>query len=157
MTVTTTSGTKIYLGTTDPADTKSEFAADTYVEIKEVESLGEFGDELKGVEFASIGDARVRKLKGARDAGTLALVVGRDPLDAGQIALKEAEKTKSEYNIKVVAADAPDSGFTNTIYYFRSLVMSARDQYGENDSVVKTMFNLAINSDILEIPVEVIP
>ncbi|MFG1371488.1 iron ABC transporter substrate-binding protein [Xanthobacter oligotrophicus] len=160
MTVTTTSGTKIYIGpavTAAAADTTAEFAALTYVEVGEVQNLGEFGDESSSVSFASIGDARTRKLKGARDAGTLALTVGRDPLDVGQIALKAAEKTKFEYAIKVVAADAPSAGHTNSIFYFRALVMSGRNNFGANDSVTTAVFNLGINSEVYEVPSAVTP
>jgi hypothetical protein len=118
------------------------------VEIGEVETLGEFGDESAAVTFLSVGDARTRKLKGARDAGTLALTVGRDPLDAGQIALSAAEKTKFEYAFKIVAADAPDEDYTDTTYYFGALVMSARENYGGADNVVRVTYSLGINTEI---------
>lgn len=151
MAVTTTSGAKIHIGSANGADSETEFEADTYTEIGEVQSFGEFGDESAAVTFAAIGDQRIRKLKGARDAGTLALVCGRDPLDAGQDALKTAEATKFEYNFKIVLADKPDSGGTDTTYYFRGLVMSKRDNLGQNDSVTMTTFNIGINSQIFEI------
>lgn len=154
MTISSAAGAKVFIGTTVLATTESAFAADTYVEIKEVEDLGELGDESEAITFASLGDARVRKLKGARDAGTLVLVVGRDPLDPGQIALKAAEKTGFEHNIKIIADDAPDADHTNSVYYFRGLVMSARDNYGQQNNVVRTTFNIGINSAILEVPAE---
>ena len=154
MTVTTASGTKIYIGTTMTIPGLSpsiEYDDDTYVEIGEVENLGEFGDESNTVTFAAIGDARVRNLKGARNAGVLALVVGRDPDDAGQDALIAAEQTNDEYNFKVEHSDA-DAGGTPTISYFRALVMSRRETVGENDNVVRRTFNLGINTAITEIP-----
>lgn len=154
MTITSAAGAKVFIGTTVLATTESAFAADTYTEIKEVEDLGELGDESEAITFAPLGEARVRKLKGARDAGTLVLVVGRDPLDPGQIALKAAEKTSFEHNIKIVANDAPDADHTNSVYYFRGLVMSARDNYGQQNNVVRTTFNIGINSAILEVPAE---
>lgn len=152
MAITTAAGSKIYIGPvrSDTVDTIAEYAALTWVEVGEVETLGEFGDESSAVNFLSVGDARTRKLKGARDAGTLALTVGRDPLDLGQVALRAAEKTKFEYAFKVVAADAPDEDFTDTSYFFGALVMSARDNYGNADNVVRTTFNLGINTEILE-------
>lgn len=156
MTVTTASGTRFYIGTTAAADTLTEYEADTYVEVGEVESLGEFGDESASVSFTSLGDARVRKSKAARDAGTIALTCGRDPHDDGQNALKAAERTKFEYNIKVVAADNLDANDPPTIYYFRGLVMSARENYGANDNIVRTTFNIGINTEILEIPTEAV-
>lgn len=154
MTIKSAAGAKIYIGTTAAAANETQFAADTYTEIKEVEDLGELGDESEAITFAGLSEARVKKLKGARDAGTLVLVVGRDPLDAGQIAIKAAEKTSFEYNFKIVANDAPDADHTNSVYYFRGLVMSARDNYGQQNNVVRTTFNIGINTAILEVPAE---
>lgn len=154
--ITTLSGAKFFLGpvATKEVDTKTEYDALTYVEIGEVEDYGEIGDESSAVTFAAVGDARVRKLKGARDAGTMQLIVGKDALDPGQAALKAAEKTKFEYAFKIVLADAPDEDYTDTTYYFRALVMSQRDRLGTNDNVLRTVFNLGINSEMLEVPAE---
>lgn len=160
MAVKTASGTKMWIGpqVTDATDTASEYEALTpYTEIKEIESFGEFGDESSSVTFASVGDARVRKSKGARDAGVMSVVCGRDPLDAGQLALKAAEKTNKEYAFKIQAADAPTNLYTDTFFYFRGLVMSARDNYGANDNIVRTTYNIGINSPITEVPSALIP
>ena len=152
--ITTTSGAKLYIGTTtlpgsgsppfDPAD-------DSYVEIGTIENLGELGDESNLVNFAAIGDARVRKLKGARDGGTMTVVVGRDPLDPGQAAMRAAEATKYEYNFKLVEADAPTEDYDDSVSYFRGLVSSQRKNLGGNDDVTKRTFNIAVNSAVNEI------
>lgn len=159
MTVKTASGTKFYIGPqiTDSTDTAGEYSALVYTEVKEVESYGEFGDSANPVTFAAVGDARVRKGKGARDAGNMALVVGRDPLDPGQIALAAAEKTNKEYAVKVVLADAPTDLYTNTTFYMRVLVMSAPNNVGNNDNIVRRTFNLGINSEVIEVPAALIP
>lgn len=155
MTVSTTANAKVYLGTTAAIDfttdndALTDFEGDSYVEIKEVEDLGEFGDESSEVTFSSIGDSRMRRFKGVRDAGVIELICGRDPLDAGQAALIAAEKVKDEYNLKIVANDAPVDG-TPTTFYMRVLVMSAKNSFGTVDNVVKTTFSLAINSAIIE-------
>lgn len=156
MSITTASGSKVYIGPVpaDTVDTITEFAALTYVEIGEVQNLGEFGDQSNDVTFTSLSDGRVRHLKGARDAGVLALVCGRDPLDLGQIALRAAEKTKFAYAIKIVAADAQSEDYTDSTFYLKALVQSARDNFGENDSVVTTTFNLGITSQVWEEPSE---
>lgn len=155
MTITTATGAKYYIGTTKAIDftltdaaIKTAFAADTYTEIGEVEDGGEFGDEANDVTFQSLSDGRVRHLKGARDAGTIALVCGDDPLDAGQLALRAAEKTKYQYNIKVVYEDAPDELHTNSIDYFRGLVMSFRKNVGQGDNVMRRTANIGINSAV---------
>lgn len=153
--ITTASESKVFICATPalPAtDTAAEYAALTWVEIGEVEDMGEFGDESSDVTFSAVSDGRVRHLKGVRDAGTLALVCGRDPLDAGHIALKAAEKTKFSYPIKVQAADAPSELYADSVYYFNAKIMSARDNYGSVDNVVRTSFSLGIDSPIIEVP-----
>lgn len=152
MTINTAANAVISLGTTTLATTQTQYEADTYVEIGEVESIGEFGDESNTVTFTSLKNSRVRKAKGSRDAGMVALVVGKDPTDVGQLALKAAQKTKFEYNMKIELADkTAAAGAKNTVFYLRVLVMTARDNVGNNDNVVRTTFNCAINSEPLEI------
>jgi hypothetical protein len=151
MSVTTATGWKLYISAPSPAtDTLSEYEALTWTEVKEIENLGDFGDESSAVTFASLSDARVRKLKGARDAGTMAIVVGRDPLDPGQQAMIAAEKTNFEYPFKIVAADNPSASYTPTTFYFKGLVMSQRNAAGANDNVVRTTFNVGINTPLIE-------
>lgn len=154
--VTTASGAKVYIGPTTTAADAAAYALLTWVEIGEVQNLGEFGDQSNDVTFTSLSDGRVRHLKGARDAGVLALVCGRDPLDAGQIAARAAERTKFAYAIKIEAADAADENDTDSVFYFHALVQSARDNFGENDAVVTTTFNLGITTAIIEVPSEVV-
>jgi len=152
MTVKTASGSKIYIGTTASATTLAAYQADTYTEIGEVEDMGEFGDSSSEVTFASIGDARVRKSKGARDAGTMAVVVGHDPLDAGQDAMETAEQTNYEYNFKVVIADAKNANFSSTVKYFTGPIMSQRMNIGANDHIVRKTYNIGVNTALFEDP-----
>ena len=71
----TATGTKIFIGpsVTNTTDTAAEFAALSWTEIGLVESIGEFGDQASMVTGAVIGDGRMRKARGARDAGELAI------------------------------------------------------------------------------------
>jgi hypothetical protein len=157
MTITTATGAKYFIGGTTAIDYATDagaiedFEALTWVEIKEVEDGGEFGDESADVTFQSLGDGRVRHLKGARDAGTIALVVGDDPLDPGQIAVRAAEKTKFQYNFKVEYEDAPSALYANSVDYFRGLVMSARKNVGTGDNVLRRTFNIGISTEILSV------
>lgn len=104
----TTAGTKIYIGpqVTSATDTLAEFDALSFTEIKKVQSIGEFGDEAKTVTSEDIGDARVRKAKGSRDAGNIEIVVSHDPSDDGQAAVRAAEATNFPYAFKIVPPDA---------------------------------------------------
>jgi hypothetical protein len=152
MSVTTAAGSKVSIGPTTAAANLAAYQALSYVEVGEVQNLGEFGDQANDVTFIALSNSRVRHFKGARDAGVLALVVGRDPLDVGQIALRAAEKTKFSYAFKVLAADAADANDPDSEFYFHALVQSARDTFGEADNVVMTTFNLGIVTEIFEDP-----
>lgn len=157
MAVTSATGAKVYISTTSAATTQSAFAALTWVEIKEIESIGDFGDESSSVTFTSLSDSRIRKYKGARDAGTIAVVCGNLATDPGQLAAVAAEKTKFDYPIKIVLADAADANDTNSTFYFQGQVMSAKLNVGGNDAIIKRTFNLAINSAVIEVPSTVVP
>ena len=150
----TASGTRFYVGAaaTSTIDTVDEFeAVSGWVEVGLIESLGEYGDQSNDVSFAAIGDSRVRHAKGARDAGTLAVTCAHDPLDTGQAAMEAAEATNNNYMFKVVLPDGP-AGYSDTIQYFRGLVMSKRLNVGTNDNVVRVVYNVGINSEIFENP-----
>lgn len=150
----TASGTRFYIGAaaTSTVDTIEEFEATSgWVEVGLVESLGEFGDQSNDVTFAAIGDSRMRHAKGARDAGTLQLTCAHDPLDSGQAAMEAAEATNNNYMFKVVLPDGP-AGYSDTILYFRGLVMSKRKNVGTNDNVVRNTYNIGINTEIFENP-----
>lgn len=155
MSINTASGGKLYVSSAAVAssiDTKAEFEALTWVEVGEIETLGEFGDESNVVNFAALSDARVRKQKGTRDAGLLALVVGHDPRDAGQIKLLAAEESKFKWGFKIINPDAETAAYTDSIYYFRALVTSRRLNMGGNDNVVRRAYNIAIDSAVIEVP-----
>lgn len=151
MTINTASGTKIYIGGTDEATELADFEADSYVEIGEVEDGGEFGDESEQINFTSLGDGRVRKLKGPRDAGSQNIVVGDDMTDEGQQAMDAAEQTPFDYNFKVEPNDAATLGGTNSVHYFRGKVMSRRRNIGNASNVLRKTYVVGINSAIIEV------
>lgn len=152
--IVTASGTKYYIGgaVTSAVDTLAEFEALTvWTEIGLVENGGEFGDQASSVTGAALGDGRIRKAKGARDAGELALIVFHDPTDTGQAALDAAEGTNNNYAFKVVLPDGP-AGYSDTIEYFRGLVMSKRKQVQTNDNIIRRTYNIGVNSEIFSDP-----
>lgn len=151
--ITTATGAKIFIGPAVPptTDTEAEFSALTWTEIGLVESLGEFGDQSNAVNFSSLGDGRVRKAKGTRDAGNLALTVARDPTDPGQDALVAAEGTSNKYAFKVTYPDRLTPTGTDSTDYFRALVMSKRNNVGSADNVIRRSFELGIDSAIISI------
>jgi hypothetical protein len=155
--ITTASGTRFYVGPSvaSTINTVNAYSALSYVEVGLIESFGEYGDDSADVTFSAVGDARVRHSKGARDAGTMALVVGHDPFDAGQLALIAAEATNHNFAFKIILPDGPTASSADTVNYFRGLVKSKKLNVGANNNVIKRTFNIGINSEIYETPATV--
>ncbi|MFV3286881.1 hypothetical protein ACNFCI_22970 [Pseudomonas sp. NY15356] len=152
----TAAGCRLAIGGKTGADSVTEYEADTYVDVGEIEDLGEFGDTFNPVNFTALSDGRVRKYKGTADAGNMTLVVGLDNGDAGQKAVSVAHKDRSKgnYNIKVTLNDG-DPGATPpvlpTTYYYGVKVMNNTVAAGSADNVVRRNMTFAINTEILEI------
>lgn len=152
MSISTASGAKLFIATvtTEPANLAA-YQALTWTEVGEVEDLGEFGDESAQVSFTALADARTRKLKGPRDAGSMAIVVGDDMLDDGQIAMEAAESSPLDHNFKVTLNDAITIGGDDSEHYFRGKVFSKRRNVGNASNVVRRNFSVGINSAILSV------
>lgn len=158
-----TAGSKFYIGPALNPDTINamsdadaiEFFEDitggSWKEVEEIEDLGEHGDSSEAINFTAIGNRRVRKLKGARDAGTKTITVGRDPLDDGQVALDAAEATDFNYAFKVVHADARSPDHTDSIEYFGGLVMARPTNQGQVNTVTRKSYPIGINTQIWEV------
>lgn len=163
MAITTATGARYAIGGTTSIPFNSDQAAldafeaiTDWVEIGEIEDGGELGDQSNDVTFQALSDGRVRHLKGARDAGTIALVCGADPSDPGQQALRAAERTKFNYPFRVIYEDAPDENSTDSVDYFIGMVMSARKAIGTGDNVLRRNFAVGINSPIITVDSEAI-
>ncbi|WP_330509306.1 hypothetical protein V1687_11715 [Pseudomonas putida] len=153
----TAAGCRLFIGGKTGADTETDYKADTYVEVGEIEDLGEFGDTFSSVNFTSLKDGRVRKYKGTADAGDLTVTVGMDSGDAGQRAVKTAHKdrSKGDYNVKITLNDGDPTAtpvINPTTFYMRVKVMNNTVAPGGADNVVRRNITMGINSDVLEIP-----
>ncbi|WP_019170667.1 hypothetical protein [Pseudaminobacter salicylatoxidans] len=158
-------GSKLFISPTavvpDTVNAMTDVAAlaffegiDDWVEVEEVEDFGELGDTSEEITFTAVGNRRVRKLKGPRNAGTQAIVVGRDPLDDGQEQFIAAEKTDFNYPIKIELADARAPEFTDSVLYYAGLVMSQPVNLGNVSNVVRRTFNVGINTGVYEVASE---
>ena len=150
-------GVRLFIGdaviiTPEDSPDLADYEAMSWLEVGEVEDMGQYGDESATIEFTALKDARKQKLTGPRDAGTAAVVVGAVPGDPGQIAMNAAEGTPDNYGFKVIRNDAvtPLSG-TPTIDYFSARVMSQRLNVGNVMNVLKVTFNLGINTAITSV------
>lgn len=152
----TAAGCRLAIGGKTGAETETEYKDDIYVDVGEIEDLGEFGDTFNPVNFTSLANGRVRKYKGTADAGNMTLTVGLDNGDAGQraVAVAHKDRSKGNYNIKVTLNDG-DPGATPavlpTTFYFAVKVMNNTVAAGAADNVVRRNITLGINTDILEI------
>lgn len=95
------SGTTIAIGTTATVG-----ATDTFTTLGSVASIGEFGISFGQLKFEDLGTGFTSKFKGARDDGSVALGLGKDMTDAGQVALLAALLVKDDYNFKVTYNDS---------------------------------------------------
>lgn len=147
-------GSKLYIGQVkaynDADFLASDFAGMSWTQIRGTTNLGSAGDTAELISSGHHGSARVRKLKGLRDAGSMEVVCDLDYADAGQIALIAAEKTSYTYAFKLVFNDAPPGG-TPSERYFVALVLSAGEQYDEPNSVMKLNATLSIDSNIVRV------
>jgi hypothetical protein len=140
---------KIYIGTTKATSLVADYTSDTWTEVGQVEDIGEFGDKAEQIKFTALSDSRVRKLKGARDAGTLEVTVARDSTDAGQDALRAAAAADVGYNFKIVLNDKIDT--SGSTFYFKALVNGSPIKMGDANAVIRQVFSLDVSSDILEV------
>lgn len=153
MTINAATGAKLFIGgvQTIRNPVLADYQADSYLEVGEIETLGNFGDKSAAINFTSLADARVRKLKGPRDAGNMAITVGDDPNDEGQQAMIAAEQSKFDFNFYVMLNDAQTEGGMGSLHYFYGKVMSQELAVGTATNVVKRNLAVDINSPILPV------
>lgn len=149
-----TAGAKLYIGAVlaDPnVDvTESTFSAQSWVEIKNTQNLGRAGDTSAEIALDHIDQARTKRLKGTRNAGTMEVICSFDSADAGQIALIAAEKTIHDYAFRLVLNDAPPSG-TPSERLFLAAVGSAEEAFDAANNEVKLQASLWINSNVVRV------
>jgi hypothetical protein len=150
---TPSNGTKFYIGpqVDETTDNSTEYAALAYVEVKGTTNIGEFGDSSADITSTELNDNRVQHAKGAKDAGSPAIVCNNKPSDPGQQAMYAAEDEPFDYAIKVVYPDKVTVGGTGSTRYFRAKVMSVREGVGAANNPLSVTFNLGINSDIVRV------
>lgn len=149
-----TAGAQVFIGPVVEAQSADfvlgDFAGFSFTEIGWLESIGEFGDESAEITFDAIGEGRTQKLKGIRNAGNMDLVMGVVEDDPGQLALLSAEAEPDDFAFKVIFNNAPPAG-TPSERYFIGKVMTARENLGTANSVVRRGGRVAINSNVVRV------
>lgn len=151
----TGTGCTIAIGTTlaTTNGTQSEYEADSYTSVGDVESIGEFGDTRNSVTFAALSDGRNRKARGTADAGDSVVTYAHKTADSGQDAIAAAfaatSQSTDEFNFRVQLNDQIST--SKTTFYFRARVMSHKLLEITNDGVVRKQATLGINTAVLEV------
>lgn len=145
MAVYTGSGAIVSIGGTTRYTTVSAYEGETWQAIGDVSEIGQFGSSANIIPYQVLGDGYVQKSKGVRDNGDLALKVGYNGLDQGQIDLAAAEATNFLYNFKVELPDTADGNDTPTIEYFAAIVASASYDAVGNESIIEKVYSLGIS------------
>lgn len=150
-----TAGSKIYIGQALAPQTddfvESDFDTQSWVEIGWPENLGAFGDQAALVEFDAINKSRTQKLKGNRNAGSMALIFGIDYADSGQAALRAAEATDDSYAFRVEFDDMPSGGSTPSFRYFIAKVMTVSEQLDAANNPARLNSTLELDSNVVAV------
>lgn len=112
----------------------------SWAEVGEVSNLGEFGGEDALVTFNPVKTRDTKKLKGARNAGSMALQIGLDESDAGQILMQEAADSTEDFYFRVTTQNGNK-------YFYPAKVMGWKVNVGGVGDVTMANTTLEITSN----------
>lgn len=143
-------GTAFYISTTLPAtyDEAGFDAISNWIEVGEVETIGEFGGEATITPFIPLKTGVVKKRKGSIDYGTATVSIGRLVGDTGQAALKAAFDGANAYDVHAfkVVDDDNEAFFTGLVGSFTTV----RD---DADSVTRINCNIELDNKVIDVAV----
>lgn len=140
MAVRTTAGSTLKVCASAPATYNSAgYAALTWTAVGEVTDLGEFGREYALVTHNPINTRITQKFKGSYNEGKMSLKIGLDTDDAGQILMKAASTSDSQYFFEVATQNGDK-------YHFPAMVMSWKVGVGSVDSITAASCDLELTS-----------
>ena len=140
----TSAGSKVYIGNPPATTDLAGLQAVSYIEIKEVTDVGEFGKTYSLVTHSPLGDRVQVKRKGSVNNGTIQLQMAYVPTDGGQTLLETAVGSDSSYSYKVVLQNS-------TYFVFTAQAMSRPVNVGGVDSITASTVNLEIDSEIFRV------
>lgn len=148
------------IGTTTSATNATQYAADTWTAIEQIENLPQFGDESNPVEFTGVDDGRTQAFKGTKDAGTTTVnmaistaAIESSPLGGqGLLLAAEADTTSTNYNFRVVYNNAgsgsPQAGSTR---YFSGQVLGVKEAGTDANGIVMLEATIRINTATIRV------
>lgn len=141
MGVRTSAGTTISVSAAAPATyDQTGYEALTFTAVGEVTDAGEIGREYNLVTHNPLATRGTVKKKGSFNEGQMALKVGLDTDDAGQIILNTAKTSDNDYSFKIVYQNGD-------VEYFRAQVMSFKKGIGSVDQITTGAINLEITTN----------
>jgi hypothetical protein len=142
MSVHTSAGSTLAIIATQPATYNvAGYDALTFVAvIGEITDLGEFGREYNLVTHNPVGNRGTVKRKGSFNEGQMALKLGLDTDDAGQILAKTASGSDNDYSFKLTTQNGD-------IYYFQAQVMNFKVGVGSVDNITSASINLELTTN----------
>ena len=115
------------------------FAALSYIEVKNVGSVGVMGTEINVLTYDELGTAVAQKAKGIANAGDPEIEVARDESDAGQILMIAAgvpsDVDARAFKILLLNGD---------IFWNRGLVLGPTRPGGRNEDFDLDVYTLAL-------------
>jgi hypothetical protein len=112
-----------------------EASAMVYTALGEVENYGNHGVTANISEFTPVDTAVVTKIKGSKNYGTMALMLGSIPSNAGQVILEAAAESNSHYSAKFSYPDGE-------VHYLDVLVGKKEYQDGSVNDISKIAVDL---------------
>jgi len=141
MTIQTTAGATLHVSAAQPATYDSTgYAALTWTAVGEITDLGEFGREYELIRHNPINTRATKKLKGSYDEGSVQLQLASDTDDAGQILLKTASTSDSDYSFKITMQNGDK-------YYAQAKVSKFKVQPGSVNNVVGLAVGLELTTN----------
>ena len=115
------------------------YAALSFTTIGEVTNMGELGRDFQLVTHNPIATRGTQKFKGSFNEGTMALQLGLDTDDAGQIIAKAGSLSDNAYAFKLTTANGD-------VYYFQALTMNFKVGVNDVNSITSATINLEITT-----------
>lgn len=139
MTVQSAAGATLGISATPPATfDKTGWNAAVFTPIGEITDLGDLPSRTYDkIEHKPVGNRRTQKKKGGYDEGATQLTVGLDTKDAGQILVKAALKSDSDYYFCETLQNGDK-------YYYPALVMGFKPNVGTVNNIVNAQISLEV-------------
>tara|TARA_R100000541_G_scaffold30953_4_gene39908 strand:- start:7685 stop:8131 length:447 start_codon:yes stop_codon:yes gene_type:complete len=148
MTVQTSVGTAYAVSAAEPATyDQAGFAALTWTDVAEVTDLGEYGATYEVVTHNPLATRRTVKKKGTVNDGALAMQLGRDPSDAGQVLLiagVDGVARDTVHSHRITHQDG-------TIQYVTGQIFSYTTNVGSANQIVGASVTVELDNGIIEV------